>query len=143
MITFASTTYTVDLPNPSFGDTINSNVQMSVRRTLSNKQRTIKTSSTERTFNMTIDNITIQQKMELEAVLSESDELTTYTDIDAVDWDGYITNFPFDINEIFTRERTEECIKYLEQLDIGDPPQESGPIERRYSCTIVFRGDPV
>ena len=140
MITFASTSYSVTLPNPSFADTIQSNVQMNLRRTLSNKQRTSITSSTERTFNMTIANLTITQKAELEAVLSESDELTTYTDMDLNDWEGYITNFPFDINETYNRERTEECIAALEAMGGG---QEFEAIDRRYSCTINFRGNPV
>jgi len=140
MITFASTSYSVVLPNPSFGDAIKSNVQLSIRRTLSNKQRTAITSSTEREFNMTIANLTITQKAELETVLSESDELTTYTDMDSNDWEGYITNFPFDIIETYTKQRTEECIAALEAMGGG---QEFEAIDRRYSCTINFRGNPV
>lgn len=131
MITLTSTSYSVTLPNPTFGNTIRSNVQLAVRRTLSNKQRTIVTSSTEREFNLTIDQITITQKAELGQVLSESDEIMEYTDMNNEVWDGYITNFPFDINETYTRIRTDEQKAASE---------DGGDIERRYSCTINFRG---
>lgn len=141
MITIASTSYSVNLPNPTFGNTIQSNVQMSIRRTLSNKQRTIITSSNERTFNLTIPNITIQQKKDFEEVLTESDELTTYTDINSNDWEGYITNFPFDFVETYTRTRSKECKQYLEDGGLEDLP--IADVERRYSCTINFKGNPV
>lgn len=131
MISFESTSHSVTLPNPTFGDTINSSVQLSIRRTLANTQRTTIVSSGEKQFNLTLTNLTITQKAELEDVLSESDEIITYTDSDSNDWDGYITNFPFDFNEIYTHSRSDECIAASD---------DGGPIERRYSCTIVFKG---
>ena len=137
MITLASTTYTVDLPNPTFGDTEAREGRLVVRRSLSNKQRTYVSTSDESIFRMTIPNMTIQNKLDLEAVLSECDELITYTDPDAVDWIGYITNFPFDVVEIMSRARTEACITALEEIE---PAQEAGATERRYSVTINFRG---
>jgi len=138
MITFASTSYSVELPNPTFGDTKSASVQLNVRRTLSGIQRTIITTSLEQSFNLTIPNIRIQQKRDFEEVLSESDEVITYTDSDAQDWVGYITNFPFDFVEIYTRTRTEQCKDYLEDEALEDLPIEE--IERRYSCTVNFRG---
>ena len=135
MISFNTTSYSVNLPNPTFGDTINSSAQLTVRRTLANSQRTIITSSSEKVFNLTVANITIQQKIDFEAVLNEMSqpgEDVSYTDIDVNDWTGYITNFPFDFVETYTRTRT------AEQVVASD---DGGPIERRYSCTVVFRGN--
>lgn len=131
MISFASTSYSVTLPNPTFGNTVNSSVQLVIRRTLANTQRTIIGSSNEKQFNLTIDNLTIQQKIDFEEVLSEIDEIITYTDSESDDWVGYITNFPFNFNETYTRVRTEECVTASD---------DGGLIERRYSCTVVFRG---
>ena len=136
MITIASTTYTVDLLNPTFGNTFGAAVRLSLRRTLSNQQKTIVSTSLEQILNFTITNISIEQKNDFEEVLSESDELITLTDYNAQDWVGYITNFPFDFVETMTRIRTDQCKNYME----GEGMDDTGDWERRYSCTINFRG---
>lgn len=136
MITIASTTYTVDLPNPTFGNTFGASVQLVVRRTLSNKQKTTISTSSEQILNLTIENISVEQKNDFEEVLSESNELMTLTNYDTQDWEGYITNFPFDFVETMTRIRTAECKQYMEDEGLDD----TGDWERRYSCTINFRG---
>lgn len=136
MITITSTTYTVDLPNPTFGNTFGTAVRLFLRRTLSNKQKTTISTSLEQILNFTITNISIQQKKDFEEVLSESDELMTLINYDSQNWVGYITNFPFDFVETFARLRTEECKQHMENEGMDD----TGDWERRYSCTINFRG---
>lgn len=138
MITIASTTYTVDLPNPTFGNTFGAAVRLFLRRTLSDKQKTTISTSLEQILNFTIENISIQQKKDFEEVLSESDELMILTNYDSQDWEGYITNFPFDFVETKTKSRLEVCIQYLIDQSLEDEPISS--MERRYSCTINFRG---
>lgn len=138
MITIASTTYTVDLPNPTFGNTFGTAVRLFIRRTLSNKQKTTVSTSLEQILNFTISDISIQQKRDFEKVLSESDELMTLTNYDAQDWEGYIINFPFDFVETKTKPRSEECMDYLLSENLEDAPISN--MERRYSCTINFRG---
>lgn len=131
MITLASQLFSVTLPNPTFSDTSGSSVQLSVRRTLKNYQKTYITSSTEQKHNITIPNINQIQKAELQDVLTEAEQLITYTDYNAQDWSGYITNFPFDIVETSTKVRTQEQI---------DASEDGNPYDRRFSCTINFRG---
>lgn len=138
MITITSTSYTVDLPNPTFGNTFAAAVRLFIRRTLSNKQKTTVSTSSEQILNFTIADISIQQKKDFEEVLSESDELITLTDYNTQDWEGYITNFPFDFVETKTKPRSEVCKAYLLAQGLEDAPV--GDTERRYSCTINFRG---
>lgn len=136
MITIASTSYTVDLPNPTFGDTSGAAVRLFLRRTLSNRQRTTVSTSLEQILNFTIANISIEQKTDFEEVLSEANELITLTDYDGQDWEGYITNFPFDFVETMTRIRSDACKDYM----AGQGMDDTGDWERRYSCTVNFRG---
>lgn len=131
MITLVSQSSSVTLPNPTFSDTSSASGQLTIRRTLDNRQKTYISSSIEQRHNLTIPNITRLMKAHLEDILAESDQLITYTDLEGQDWSGYITNFPFDIVETSSKVRTQQEI---------DDSEDGFPYDHRYSCTINFRG---
>ncbi|MCK5017084.1 MAG: hypothetical protein KAS32_08425 [Candidatus Peribacteraceae bacterium] len=128
----------VELPNPVLGNTRANSSQLSVRRTLSNIQRTVISKSIYKEFVLTITNINNTQRRLLGDFFDASvdEDYMLYTDMDSNVWRGWVTNLPFDIVEIYSRLRTEEQQDCAEELD----PLDIDTYNRRYSCTINFRG---
>ena len=94
------TIFGIELPSPTWEDTEAISGRMLLRRTLSNKPRTIVFRSAKRNFEWTIPNIMLTSKELLEAaLLTYAGTSIVVTDHHGDTITGMITNYPFEIVE--------------------------------------------
>lgn len=114
-VTFTYSSDEITLPNPTFGNSIELNHVLTLRRNLTGDPRSYVKRSTKRKFNMTFDNIYIVERTVVVGVetvtLSSSladiqtffnsniTNIITFVDHDTNTWIGYVTDDPIEYVE--------------------------------------------